>query len=278
MSTLTQNNNHLEPLPTEKAAEAPLPTPAPLQPEVPARTPSKLISWWRRWTEGLAGGPVFVILSATVLLILFHENGNTSFFRIHLKNFFGRSAFDSLYPAFYWYGMSLLMLGVIPLLCGRYVLKVPLKNWIGLGDVRFGIKAVLLLYLAFLPILIPTSLSTEFQMRYPLFFEARESSMHFALHEIAYAIYFIGWEFIFRGYLLFGLKPAIGFYAVFVQTIPFAILHFGKPEVETLAAVLAGVVLGYLALRSRSFWYGWMLHVLIAVTNDTIAVWHTLLK
>jgi membrane protease YdiL (CAAX protease family) len=272
-----QHTNHIPPS-AEPAAEICLPTPESPQPEVVARIPSKFISWWRRWTAGLSFGPVFVILSATLLLIMYHENGNTSFFRRYLRTLFDPSWVDDLYPAFYWYGMSLLMLGIIPLLLGRYVLRVPFKDWIGLGDVRFGLLAVTVLYLAFLIILIPTSLSAEFQSKYPLFFEAKLSTTHFVLHEIAYAIYFIGWEFIFRGYLLFGLKPAIGFYAVFVQTIPFAILHFGKPEIETFSAILAGIILGYLALRARSFWYGWMLHALIAVTNDTLAAWHTLPK
>jgi membrane protease YdiL (CAAX protease family) len=277
MSANTSHDTDHTP-PSVTSDEMHQPPPATPQPESFARPSSKLLSWWRIWTDGLSFGPVFVILSATLLFIIFHENGNTSFFRRHLSDLFSPSWVDGLYPAFYWYGMSLLMLGIIPLLCGRYVLQVPYKNWIGLGDVRFGLLAVLVLYLAFLPILIPTSLSAEFQTKYPLFFQAKLSTTHFVLHEIAYAIYFIGWEFIFRGYLLFGLKPAIGFYAVFVQTIPFAILHFGKPEIETLAAIAAGVILGYVALRARSFWYGWMLHALIAVTNDILAAWNTLSK
>jgi membrane protease YdiL (CAAX protease family) len=59
---------------------------------------------------------------------------------------------------------------------------------------------------------------------------------------------------------------------VFIQTIPFAILHFGKAQLETLAAVFAGILLGYLALRTRSFWYGWLLHVLVAFSNDVFAI------
>jgi membrane protease YdiL (CAAX protease family) len=274
MSTASSNDDGLTPRSSETAEMGHKPQPL-TQSEQSTQTLSKFILWWRDWTKGLAFAPVFVILSALVLLIVYHEHGSESFFREHLSSFFGSSAISGLYPAFYWYGNSMLLLGIIPLLCGRYVLKVKIRDWIGLGDVRFGLLAVLVLYLAFLPILIPTSLSAEFHSKYPLFTEARHSALNFALHEIAYVIYFVGWEFIFRGYLLFGLRPAIGFYAVFVQTIPFAILHFGKPEVETMAAILAGVILGYLALRARSFWYGWMLHSLIAVTNDILAVWHT---
>ena len=71
--------------------------------------------------------------------------------------------------------------------------------------------------------------------------------------------------------MLFGLKEKLGYFAVFIQMIPFAIMHFGKAQIETLAAVAAGVILGYLALRAKSFWYGWLLHALIAITNDVLA-------
>ncbi len=226
-----------------------------------------------RWTEGLELQPVFVLVASTFILILFHENGNSQFFRSHLAGYFGPARFGSLYPAFYWYGCSFIMLGLIPLLLGRFALKRPWGEWgIGLGDWRFGLKASLGMFLLFLPILIMASDSPSFQAKYPLFHGATKTVWHFVLHEAAYAVYFIGWEFVYRGFMLFGLKSRLGYYAVFVQTIPFAIMHFGKPQLETLAAVFAGIILGYLALRARSFWYGWLLHALVAISNDLLVV------
>jgi hypothetical protein len=243
--------------------------------ETTPQVPSAWKSAWERWTKGLALGPVLVLVLSTTILILFHENGNSRFFRAHLSKFFGPAEFGSLYPAFYWYGCSFLMLGLVPLLVGRYGLKKPWAAWgIGLGDWRFGLKVALGCYLAFLPVLILVSFDSSFQAKYPLFGGATKSVWHFVLHEGAYAIYFIGWEFIYRGFMLFGLKEELGYYAVFIQTIPFAIMHFGKPQMETLAAVFAGVILGYLALRTRSFWYGWLLHALVAISNDMLAVIH----
>ena len=230
---------------------------------------------WDKYTEGLSFQPVFVILLSTTILILFHENGNSGFFRRHLSHHFGPSTYGSLYPAFYWFFCSFFMLGVIPLLIGRFGLKQSLRDWgVGLGDWKFGLLVTLALYLLFLPILIYVSTDPAFQAKYPLFRAATKSIWHFRLFEMAYAIYFIGWEFMYRGFMLFGLKPKLGYYAVFIQTIPFAIMHFGKPQAENLAAVGAGVILGYLALPTRSFWYGWLLHAAIAVTNDLLAVYH----
>jgi len=227
------------------------------------------------WTRGLSFDAVVVIVAATVLIILFHENGSSSVFRGKFLKYFSPSEFLDLYPAFYWYGCSLLLLGIAPLLLGRLVLGFPTRDLgVGLGDWKFGLKATFGLYFAFLPILVLVSYLPSFQSKYPLFYEATSSGTHFFVYECAYAVYFIGWEFIFRGFMLFGLRPSIGFYAVFVQMIPFAILHFGKAQIETLAAGFAGVLLGYLALRARSFWYGWLLHTLVAVSNDVLAMLH----
>ncbi len=48
-------------------------------------------------------------------------------------------------------------------------------------------------------------------------------------------------------------------------------MHIGKPEAEVLGAVVAGLVLCYLAMRSRSIWPGVLLHSLVASTMDFFA-------
>jgi uncharacterized protein len=101
----------------------------------------------------------------------------------------------------------------------------------------------------------------------------------FLIYESAYFAYFIGWEFLFRGWLLNGLLPHFGRGgAVLIQTVPFAIMHLGKPEPEALGSIIAGVALGVLALRTRSFWYGAFLHGSIAVTMDLVSSWSYLAR
>jgi uncharacterized protein len=239
-------------------------------------TPSRSIrQWLKPWMEGLSFPAVFVLVFSTLLLILFHENCSTSVFGIHFAKYFPATMFSGLYSAFFWYGCSFVVLGVVPFVFCKTLLRREVPDFgTGLGDWKFGLAAVLTLYFAFLPVLVAVSYTEDFQSKYPLFSEVNKSALHFIVYQAAYAIYFIGWEFVFRGFMLFGLKPALGFYAVFIQTIPFAVMHFGKPQAETISAVFAGVLLGYLAIRARSFWYGWLLHSLIAITNDVLACLH----
>jgi len=74
------------------------------------------------------------------------------------------------------------------------------------------------------------------------------------------ALYMFAWEFLFRGYMLFGLEKSIGKSAIFVQAIPFVLLHLGKPFLETLACIPGGFILGYVAYRTRSFLPCFIIH------------------
>jgi membrane protease YdiL (CAAX protease family) len=77
---------------------------------------------------------------------------------------------------------------------------------------------------------------------------------------LEHALYMFAWEFLFRGYMLFGLEKSIGSSAIFVQTIPFVLLHLGKPFLETLACIPGGFILGYVAYRTRSFLPCFIIH------------------
>jgi len=74
------------------------------------------------------------------------------------------------------------------------------------------------------------------------------------------ALYMFSWEFVFRGYMLFGLEKSIGKSAIFVQAIPFVLLHLGKPFLETLACIPGGFGFGYVAYKTRSFLPCFIIH------------------
>jgi membrane protease YdiL (CAAX protease family) len=74
-----------------------------------------------------------------------------------------------------------------------------------------------------------------------------------------------GWEFILRGFLLFGLKDKFGHGSILIQMVPFVLLHFGKAELETLSTILTGLLFGYIAFRGNSFWPALIIHIVINV-------------
>jgi len=80
-----------------------------------------------------------------------------------------------------------------------------------------------------------------------------------------------GWEFLFRGFLLFALLPVCGPYAILIQAIPFTIAHIGKPELETTSCIFGGSLFGYIAWRTRSFLYPFLIHWYLSIITILIA-------
>jgi hypothetical protein len=85
-----------------------------------------------------------------------------------------------------------------------------------------------------------------------------------------FAIDMLAWEYYFRSFMLFGLEPALGDLAIYVQMIPFALAHLGKPEIETLASIFGGILIGYVVRWCRSFWPAFVLHLIIALVMYTL--------
>ena len=81
----------------------------------------------------------------------------------------------------------------------------------------------------------------------------------------------VGWEFVFRGFLLFALYRVCGPCAIVLQAVPFTIAHFGKPELETLSCIFGGTAFGYIAWRTRSFFYPFLIHWYLTVITVLIA-------
>lgn len=80
------------------------------------------------------------------------------------------------------------------------------------------------------------------------------------------------WEFIWRGLMLFAFARVFGpGPAIFLQAVPFAFMHLGKPEVETLSTIFGGAGFGFIAWQSESFIYPWLIHWFIMSFTMLIA-------
>jgi membrane protease YdiL (CAAX protease family) len=112
----------------------------------------------------------------------------------------------------------------------------------------------------------------SFQQTYPFYKRANRSSFDFWSWEAMYAMQFLSLEFFFRGFLLQGLRRCMGSNAIFVMIVPYCMIHYGKPMAETFGAIGAGIILGTLAMRTRSIWGGVVIHVGVATMMDALAV------
>lgn len=86
------------------------------------------------------------------------------------------------------------------------------------------------------------------------------------------AVELFAWEFVWRGFMLFGLAKVLGpGPAIFLQAVPFAFMHLGKPEVETLSTIFGGAAFGFIAWQSGSFLYPFIIHTFIVCFTMLVA-------
>lgn len=134
----------------------------------------------------------------------------------------------------------------------------------------------LLLAALMLPLLAVASTQPGFLSTYPMVRSAQTGAWSWTvllLYWGCYAMILFSVEFLFRGVLLFGLESRLGINAVFVSVIPYCLIHVHKPVLEAFGSIVAGIVLGVLALRTRSIGGGIFVHVMVALSMDSIALW-----
>jgi len=216
---------------------------------------------------------VLVFLVTAVVGILSARFGSKRFFFEQWYDVLGRDPLYELYQYVYWFSSEFFLYFVLLLLAVRFLHRARLRDFgLGAGDWRFGLKISLLFYAIMLPVLWIVSASPAFQEVYPHARVVRGDWTLFVIYELCFILYFIGWEFIWRGYVLFGLLRHTGAaVAVLVQMLPFVIMHFGKPLPETFGAIAAGIALGALSVRARSFWYAVLIHWSVMLTIDLIS-------
>lgn len=136
----------------------------------------------------------------------------------------------------------------------------PDEIGLGLGNIKLGL-VVLLLYIPIVTLgawILSGQIS--FQEKYPLFRAASEGWGLFILYESLFLFYWIGWEYLWRGFLLFGTEKTFGPWAIVIQMLPFAAFHAQKPWPEAYLSIFGALALGALVWKCRSFWIAVPIH------------------
>lgn len=119
---------------------------------------------------------------------------------------------------------------------------------------------------------------------YPLYRGRFDGDLEFFVYELGYLPFFLAIEFIFRGYLLFGLYrfrdrdvaagaqgehgPLVfGYYAILISMLSYTAWHLGKPLPELWGTLAWGLLAGTIALATGTIWHlvaiHWLLNVLL---------------
>jgi membrane protease YdiL (CAAX protease family) len=215
---------------------------------------------------------IIIFLSVAALQTISYYYTSRRFFRY---NYFEQLQFDKnvfLYEYIYWFVGDFLTFFILPLLIIKLLLKGKLTSFgLRVGDYKVGLKYSFIFLAVMIPIVWFVSANGDFIDAYPQLNDVKYSWSIFLVFESGILLYMIAWEFIWRGFMLFGLEEKFGYYAVLIQMIPFLILHNGKPVAETFGAIVAGLALSILALKTRSVLYCIITHAGVMFSIDLVS-------
>ena len=212
-----------------------------------------------------------VLLTCTVVLTLQEYIGGSDRYAHYFP--YDGSKYWELKGFVWWSGWRVLGYVIIPMVV---IIAMPGER---LRDYNLSFQnfpkhflLYLVMFLVFLPVVFAASNTASFRHTYPFYRMANRSHFDLWTWEALYAAQFISLEFFFRGFLLQGLRRALGANAIFVMIVPYCMIHYGKPMPETFGAIFAGLLLGTLAMRTRSIWGGVLIHIGVATTMDVLAL------
>jgi uncharacterized protein len=157
---------------------------------------------------------------------------------------------------------SVLLYGIIPILVIIFVFKEPIKDF----GYSFGDKKKVVFYSLFFSALVIPIVALSYFIPAVINYYTIKSVFDinsFLLFELNIGFSLFFWELFFRGFVLFGLYKKLGNVALPIHAIPFALFHFGKPNIEIFASFFAALLLGQIALKSKSFLPAFVIHWVI---------------
>ncbi len=230
-----------------------------------------------QWLRGAGPAvPAFLVGFAAIFFsTVYYYHGRKgeflSFARAFLPASFQAREAAELWGGVFQCGAALLLLLIPCLLLARFVTKLDFGA-IGFkpGEWKWGLAVSLPPALLVFPLFWfgqqPEAGLCEV---YPLSTLARGSATSFLLWAGCYLVYYVAWEGLFRGIIQLGLGQQFGLVpAMLLQTALSTLLHAGGPELETLAALLAGPLLGLVAVRTGSILYPLLIHFAAGVATD----------
>jgi len=213
-----------------------------------------------------------ILVTVAVSLTLQEYIGDRGWFEMHFPPSPGDHYFE-LKGFAWWSGWRVFGYVIMPMIVLAWLPGERIRDYhVSLKGFFKHLWIYVVLFLCVLPAVIAASHTAAFRHTYPFYRLANRSGFDLWSWEALYAAQFVSLEFFFRGFILNGLRRAMGANAIFVMIVPYCMIHYGKPLPETLGAIGAGLILGTLAMRTKSIWGGVLIHIGVAMTMDVLAL------
>ena len=231
--------------------------------------------------------PFVALVLAAVILTMQEYYGGRSFFddtiRPILTKWDGRfphqirlAKYDELY-SFGWWAFARTF-GYVAVPFGVWKIAFRKDSLLDFGLRTKGFFKHAWIYAMFLGLVLPAMLivsrEPDFGSYYPFYRNASRSWYDFLLWESMYFCQFFGLEIFFRGWWVRALSKSFGSGAIFAMAVPYCMIHYGKPYLEANGAIIAGIALGSLSMKTKSIYQGFLVHITVAGLMDWLSLWH----
>ena len=224
--------------------------------------------------------PMVSLIVASLILTLQEYYGGRLMYDRNIRPWLGTVAdahgwtarlylFDDL-ASYYWWAGTRIVGYLLPFAIWR--VAFPRDSLLDLGMRTKGFLKHLWIYASFLAVMLPLlflmSRQSDFGSYYPFYRQASRSWVDFLAWEAIYFFQFFALECFFRGWWLGVLRHSMGSAAIFAMSVPYCMIHYGKPFLEANGAIVAGIALGSLAMRTKSIYSGFLVHITVAGVMD----------
>lgn len=229
---------------------------------------------------------IIFVAACVILSLLNYHGGSGDWEALHLfiapfvdapeqtlRDWFRGHDYARIARLLYWSGTTVIGYFLVPALMIYLLWRERLRDYGMPSPFKSGGYGLFIaLFFFMFPFVLGASLTEEFQGSYPFYEYADRTIVDFVVWQLIYAAQFFALEFFYRGFLIHGLKHRFGIYAILISTIPYVMIHFGKPLPETLGSIAAGIALGAMSYHYRSIWPGVLLHIAIAFSMDIFSL------
>jgi membrane protease YdiL (CAAX protease family) len=224
---------------------------------------------------------VALVLTALILTMQEYYGGRT-FFELHLhpviaKALHDRAATLAKYDellGFAWWAGTRIAGYLTPFLLWKIFFRKDSLLDLGLRTKGFFDHVWIygLFFVVVVPAMLIVSSAPDFATYYPFYKNSTRSWFDFLVWEAMYFAQFFALEMFFRGFWLGALRKSFGSGAIFAMAVPYCMIHFGKPYLEAVGAIVAGIALGSLSMKTKSIYQGFLLHITIAAMMDWLSL------
>jgi membrane protease YdiL (CAAX protease family) len=164
--------------------------------------------------------------------------------------------------------------GLIPVLVILLIFRAPVSNY-GSATDYFAKSIIWWIPVAVLIIGINYFASRKKNnlAQYPQIRVKQWDSGLLLLSALSWITYLAGYEFMFRGFLLYSCLESFGYWPAIVINISlYSLVHLPKGSRETIGSIFFGFILSYITIRLGSFWFAFLVHITLALSNEWFSI------